>query len=284
MKKTKLNELSLIPCVPNTKIPATKNGFWDGKFNFNVDEYSKKGFNIGLAWILSSIIVIDCDVDEERGLNGLKSLEELENKLGKLPKTLTQSTPRGGRHYFFTNVGTINPIGKIGNDIDIKYRGHVLIEPSKIDGKPYKFIDGVNENGDFTIAHLPEPWLEFLNKPMQNTSGCVPTLTLRMPGTCNQRKPIEGDFWKMYQGCLFIKHCVDNATTLEEPLWHLFACVLNHFSNGEELFINYSQNYPDYNLLATKKKFQNASKYNVNCNTISGYFADCTKCPHNKER
>lgn len=62
----------------------------------------------------------------------------------------------------------------------------------------------------------------------------------------------------MYEKCAFIKHCVDNAETLAEPLWHLFSCVLNSFSNGEELFDYYSRPHPDYNTQATKEKFKNA--------------------------
>ncbi len=181
MKTITLNDCALFKCQKNGKAPATQNGFWDGKINFNVNEYSSKGFNIGLACNLSNIIVIDCDVDKARGLNGLKSLEELESRLGKLPKTLTQSTPRGGRHYFFTDERLTNPVGKIGNDIDVKYKGYVLIEPSKIDDKAYKFIDGVDENGNFIIENLPEEWVKFLNKAVPASEIPTIKLTIKKP-------------------------------------------------------------------------------------------------------
>ncbi len=163
-KTVKLNDCALFKCQKNSKAPATQHGYLNAETNFNINEHSKKGYNIGLACSLSNIIVIDCDVDETREFNGLKLLEELENKLGKLPKTLTQSTPRGGKHYFFTDNGIVNPVGKIGNSIDIKHKGYVLIEPSKINDKAYKFIDGVDKNGNLIIEHLPKEWIEFLNK------------------------------------------------------------------------------------------------------------------------
>lgn len=280
-KIKKMNEFALFQCKQNSKSPATPNGFKNAKINFDVENCTAKGFNVGLACEISNIIVIDCDVDETRGLNGLKLLEELENKLGKLPKTLTQSTPSGGRHYFFSDEKIINPVGKIGNSIDVKFRGYVLIEPSKIDNKSYRFVDGIDENGDFIIADLPEKWVEFLNKPAHDIPKSL--LSEAKERNQHQRKIIDGDIQKMYERCAFIKHCVDNAETLSEPLWHLFACTMNSFSNGEELFDYYSQPHPDYNKTAVKAKFQNAAKYNVNCNTINGYFADCAKCQYRKE-
>lgn len=281
MFQKKLSELSLFPCKPNSKIPATQHGFWDAEINFDIVEHSSRGFNISLACCKSNIIVLDCDIDETRGLNGLKTLEEQENKLGKLSKTLTQSTPRGGKHYFFTDKGITNPIGKIGKDVDVKYNGYVLIEPSKIDDKFYKFTEGLDDNGNLIIADLPQKWIDFINKP----DFGVPRLILSKANRVNQsqRRIIDGDFQKMYDKCAFIKHCVDNAEILSEPLWHLFSCVLNSFSNGEELFDYYSRPHPDYNPQATKEKFKNASKYSVNCNTISANFAGCTKCKYNKK-
>lgn len=276
-----LSELLLFQCKPNSKIPATSNGFKNAKINFDIKSCVANGFNVGLACEMSNIIVLDCDVDEARGLNGLKTLENLEKELGKLPNTLIQTTPRGGKHYFFSNKGITNPIGKICKDIDVKYNGYILIEPSKINSKAYKFIDGIDKNGEFIIADLPEKWVEFLNKPAHYIHKSL--LSEAKESNQHQREIIDGDFQKMYERCAFIKHCVDNAETLSEPLWHLFACTMNSFSNGEELFDYYSQPHPDYNKTAVKTKFQNAAKYNVNCNTISGHFEDCAKCQYRKE-
>lgn len=278
MTKTNFKYLWLFPCQKNSKIPATKCGFWDADLNFDIDKYSKKGYNIGLACQRSKIIALDCDVDEKRGLNGLKSLEELEIKLGKLPKTLTQSTPRGGRHYFFTDNGIVNPVGKIGSDIDVKYKGYVLIEPSKIDDKSYKFTDGVDKNGNFIIKNLPEEWVKFLNK----TIGHKIILTTLGNFERYQRKISDYNFQKMYGGCNFIKYCVDYAEILSEPEWHLFACLLNSLKNGGELFDLYSRPHKDYDPILVKKKFQNAKKYNVNCNTISSVSNCCKNCNHRK--
>ena len=108
-------------CVGNSKIPATKNGFKDARFGQDVQQIVACGYNVGLACAMSNLIVIDCDVDEAKGYNGLKVLAEKEKELGQLPKTLTQKTPRGGRHFIFSARKIHNPIGKIGKSIDIKF-------------------------------------------------------------------------------------------------------------------------------------------------------------------
>lgn len=119
-------------CKGNSKIPATPNGFKDAKFGQDVTAMLNAGYNIAMYNKAAESITIDCDFDETKGYNGIKALEQLETTLGKLPRTLTQKTPRGGRHYIFSDKGITNPVGKIGKDIDIKYNGYIMIAPSVI--------------------------------------------------------------------------------------------------------------------------------------------------------
>ena len=272
----KFNQFALFKCKHNSKEPATKHGYHDSEFNADYVKWVEQGYNIGIDCKKSEVIVFDLDVDEERGLNGIEAIHELEKELGDLPQTLTQTTPRGGKHLFFSSVGVINPIGKIGKDIDIKYNGYVLSEPSNINGKAYKILYGV-EGNKVLISKLPQKWLNYINRPKKQQYTF---------NSCTQKtknKVISGDFDKIYENCLFIKNCVDNAKNLSEPEWHIFACVLNNLENGEELFVKYSQTYPKYNPAETKRKFRNAQKYNVTCNTISNFFEKCNICKYNKE-
>ena len=270
-------DFALFPCKNNEKIPATSHGYYDAKFNFDIKKHYAQGYNIALACAKSNLIVLDCDVDESKGYNGLETLQQLEVQLGKLPKTLTQSTPRGGRHYIFSANCVCDPIGKIGKDIDVKYNGYILIEPSSINGKSYKLIDGISENGNMAISELPQSWINYINKPN--------SIKKSNPAKQNYEKAvIDVDFQKMYDNCAFIRHCVDYASKLDEPSWHLFACILSSLSNGEKLFDYYSRPYPDYNPFLTKKKFQNAKKYYATCNNISSIFSDCEKCKYRKEK
>jgi hypothetical protein len=269
---TRLNEeFATFPCKANSKQPATRNGYKDARKGVNISDWTQRGLNVGIACDLSGIFVLDCDYDPDRGLNGVETLRNIEVELGALPQTLTQCTPRGGRHYIFSNEGIINPRGKIGCDIDCKYHGYILAYPSQIDGRQYTFVDETAE-----IAALPKTWLDYINK-ISLLRGFAPNTTGKSP----EREIFDGDFQKMFTQCQFIRHCVEAADILNEPEWHLFACVLNSLSNGEELFDYYSQPHSDYDRVSTQKKFQNAKKYNVTCDTICSVFEGCKQCNHN---
>ena len=273
-----IKECYLILLLLNSKIPCTQHGQHDAIQGLDVSK-AQEHHNIGLVANKSQLIVLDCDVDTQRNLNGIETLKKLESELGELPKTLTQLTPRGGKHFIFNDKGIINPIGKIGKDVDVKYRGYIVISPSKINGKEYKFIDGVNENEDWEISDLPEKWINYLNK--ESKSEIKKT---EYNGKQYSRKLIDGDFQKIYNACSFIRYCVEQAAELDELSWFYFASVLNSLSNGKELFDLYSRPYPKYDKQETLKKFNNAEKYNVNCNTISKCFSGCSSCKYrNKE-
>ena len=266
----------------NTKIPATKNGFKDAKFGHDVQKLIMQGNNIGLACAMSNLIVIDCDVDEAKGYNGLQVLAEKENELGQLPKTLTQKTPRGGKHFIFSAKGITNPIGKIGKDIDIKSNGYVLISPSSINGKYYEIINGIDENGNFILAELPMAWLNYLNKsnPQEQAQTQKSELTLSVSRVY---KDINID--KLFDNCKFLQYCRDNADTLSDPEWFSMVSILAQIEDSDELIHKLSEPYPKYNYAETQKKIDNARKFghSQSCKYISDNYSDiCKECTKNQ--
>ncbi|MDD3571184.1 MAG: bifunctional DNA primase/polymerase [Lachnospiraceae bacterium] len=227
---------------------------------------------------MSGLIVLDCDVDETRGLNGIETLEKLKLELGPLPATLTQKTPRTGRHSIFSSRGICSPRGKIGNDIDVKYRGYVMISPSSIDGKRYEIVDGVDENGNFIIAELPKPWIEYLEKSPSYQSN----------STSKEAKPskiyTEIDTDRMFNNCKFLSHCSieENASCLPEPMWHSMIQVLSCIEDSDSLIHTLSEPYHSYSYKETQKKIDNARKFGQphSCDYISANFPEiCKNCP-----
>lgn len=277
MNKENLNEvfdsLNIFPCKHNSKEPATPNGYKDAKTNFDVIEVISEGKNVGLALSKTNLICLDCDVDNERGLHGDETLKKLENKLGKLPKTLTQSTPRGGKHYIFDDKGITNPIGKIGKDIDVKYNGYILLAPSKINGKSYKIIHGL-ENDNLFVASLPENWLNYINKPqhIKNNYNKI---------KYTQKKFDNVDIDKVFQECRFLTYCKENADILSEPMWHSMITVLVQLPDAGDLIHDLSSPYPKYNFYETEQKIKCAKKFghSQTCEYISSTYPDvCTGC------
>ncbi len=268
-----LKQFALFACMNNSKQPATYNGYKAAAKGQDVRDFLKQKLNIGLACSLSNLIVLDADVDLERNLNGILTIQELEKELGSLPLTLTQETPRGGRHFIFSNEGIVNPIGKIGKDVDVKNKGHIMCSPSSINGRFYRFIEGIKDNGDFIIAKLPIKWIAYLNK---NNLSKISSVKTRKP---KKFKNVNVD--ALFKNCNFLKHCRDNAETLSEPEWHAMICALTPMESCEDLIHELSAPYPEYSFEETQKKIDNAQRfgYPISCDYISSLCTDiCINC------
>jgi putative DNA primase/helicase len=117
-------------------------------------------FNIGIWPAKKSATVLDIDV--KNGKRGFDTLAKLEAEHGPLPATWTIQTPSGGEHRWFKGIlgsGT----DKLGEGLDIKCNGYVLLPPSAVDGKPYReALDSVVHG----YAAAPA-WLATIAKPVE---------------------------------------------------------------------------------------------------------------------
>src|SRR5690606_24902011 len=148
----------VFPCRPGDKRPMK--GFrWRNEAT--IDEETIKRWwkrwpdaNIGLATGGGGVVVLDVDGEE-----GERSLQELEEAYGPLPRTLEARTGGGGRHIFFKapNWYIPNSANKIGGKLDIRGDGGYIVAPPSIhrSGKRYEWIT-TNEP-----AELPD-WLAAL--------------------------------------------------------------------------------------------------------------------------
>jgi len=119
--------------------------------------------NIGIpTGTPSGWVVIDTDLDAEKGLDGEEALRELEKTHGPLPKTVMQMTPRGGYHRVFRDPGGIKcSTSKIGKGIDMRAAGgYVAVPPgTRRDGKYVWEVD--HHPDDIEPAELPA-WIRLL--------------------------------------------------------------------------------------------------------------------------
>lgn len=149
---------AVFPLLPRSKAPACPNGFHDAvKDRSSIEALwgTRTNLNLGIAtgdrsgfWVL--------DIDPDKG--GDKSLEELENKYGSLPRTLTSRTGGGGFHFCYkmpkgTPIGC--SIGKIAPGIDTRGNGGYIAAPPSIhpSGTAYEF-----DNAGISIEDAPN-WL-----------------------------------------------------------------------------------------------------------------------------
>ena len=286
-RKNFLSDFLVFACRNNSKLPATSHGYYDAKKQ-NINLLLYKGYNIGLPMKLNRLICID--VDDKNGKTGIQDFKRLEEQLGKLPLTLKQKSCNGnGFHLIFSDEGIINPRGNLGehNSIDIRWNGYILCEPSVINGNRYRFIDGIDELGNTTIAKLPEQWLEYINSKTVNhktfkgnfSSSKLTVIKTESIKNCNL------DY--VFTRCKFLQHCRDEAYQLSESKWFTMISLLAPVEGSEQLIHKLSAPYPKYSFKETEYKIKRAKLFGrpQSCRYISGQYPDiCKGCCSDKNR
>jgi hypothetical protein len=141
-------EIPVFPCNPLDKKPLASHGFKDATTNeTQIRAWWTKWPNamIGIpTGSRSGMWVLDTDVDPAKNVDGEAALAKLITQYGSLPRTLTSTTPRGGRHRLFiwpNNIEIRNSTGKLGPGIDVRGEGgYAVLPPSSMaNGAAYRW-------------------------------------------------------------------------------------------------------------------------------------------------
>jgi predicted P-loop ATPase len=128
---------AVFPVSQQTKKPLTPHGCKDAKKNTGAIRAWWKRYpdaSIGVATgSASNLLVIDEDVDEDKGLNGVHEMQLWERDNGELPETVRAITGRGGAHLYFHYSGKDlgNRAGVI-DGVDVRGEGGYIIAPPSI--------------------------------------------------------------------------------------------------------------------------------------------------------
>lgn len=157
----------IFPVKPNDKSPLTQHGFKDATTDVNILEawwlrWPKA--NVGLY--TGGLLVVDIDGPTHPWLKDNKQMELLATC------TVMSITPRGGRHYFYQQ-----PAGKrwsskiIFKNVDTRTdSGYVLVYPSVIDGKRYRWGEGFKlHEGRDALSVTPDWLVELMDSPSKGT-------------------------------------------------------------------------------------------------------------------
>lgn len=160
------------PVLPlkRDKSPYTPNGRDDAK----TDPYAIRHWwdiwpdaGVGIATgSESGFIVIDLDVDEEKGKDGPEELRAWERETGlKLPDTVEAVSGRGGRHlyykYDFAKYGDQGNREKILPGIDVRGRGGYIVAPPTIHPNGREYFWDIDPDSE-PMAEADEAVLTFL--------------------------------------------------------------------------------------------------------------------------
>lgn len=124
----------VFPLVERDKIPAVKEGFKAADVDPEWVEAvwtQRPDCNIGIA-TGNSLMVIDLDVDDGQGEDGIATLRAWENEHGELPETCSVVTGRGGLHLYYV---VDEPVGcSVNKDagVDIRGDGGYVVAPPSI--------------------------------------------------------------------------------------------------------------------------------------------------------
>lgn len=156
--------LRVLPC--KGKIPITPHGCKDASADLaQIASWWGNGqnHNIGIA-TGNGIVVLDVDVDHDRGKYGDETLADLERQYGKLPDTWTCLSGGGGVHYYFACDDPALTVG-VGFAPGLDYRGTggYAIAPPSIHpdtGRAYEW-EASSTPTNTALAPLPD-WLHNL--------------------------------------------------------------------------------------------------------------------------
>lgn len=165
------NDLAVFPVKRRGKFPITKNGFYDAKINQNEALGLFNGYkspNIGVVTGSASggLVIIDCDVDDEKGEDGLETLRKFELENGELPQTVSAITGRGGLHLYYRSKNEYRCSQNEELGIDIRAEGGYAVAPPSIheNGNRYEFENHPDEYNIEEVDELVDKFIKFVQK------------------------------------------------------------------------------------------------------------------------
>lgn len=179
--------MAVFPLKPRSKYPATENGFHDAsKDPFIINNWWKKNpdFNIGIATgrMSGGLIVIDLDIDKEKGKFGDETLREWEAEHGQLPDTCRTITGRGGYHLLYRADREVSCSACRAEDlraVDIRGDGGYFVAPPSIhdNGRAYEWEQAPDEFEIEQANDLVYEFIEFMRPPKkEQESFSVPEM------------------------------------------------------------------------------------------------------------
>lgn len=129
--------LAVFPLGYKSKKPLMKGGFKNATTDPETikEWWTEKPFaNIGCACGKASggLVVIDLDVDEEKGIDGYTSLRQWEHENGELPDTADVLTGRGGYHLYYKSVVPMGSRIALLDGVDVRAEGGYTVLPPSI--------------------------------------------------------------------------------------------------------------------------------------------------------
>ncbi len=171
--------MAVFPIKPRSKQPLTDHGLKDAsKDPAQIESWWSRWptANIGIATgaVSGGLVVIDPDVDKDKGIDGRVTLREWEAEHEKLPNsTWLAITGRGGYHYFYHDTSTVRNRTGIYEGIDIRGDGGYVVAPPSIhpNGNTYEWEQ---DPMLYPLAEASGAVFDFLVGPVMKDPETIP--------------------------------------------------------------------------------------------------------------
>lgn len=146
--------LAVFPLAEGTKIPCIQGGFTKA----TTDPEQIRAFwsvrpncNIGIATggMSNGLVVVDVDLDNDKGEDGYVTLRAWESEHGELPEGACATTPRGGMHLYFVSDEPISCSTNQEKGVDVRADGGFVVAPPSVrdDGRAYEWDLHIEDYG-----------------------------------------------------------------------------------------------------------------------------------------
>ena len=180
---------AVLPLRRRDKVPAIRGGCKsasDDEVQIRAWWSANPEDNVGIATGGSSLglVVIDLDVDDAKGEDGMATLRAWEREHGELPETVSAVTGRGGCHLYFrcnSPIGcSVNP--EMG--VDVRGEGGFVVAPPSThpNGRAYCWE---NDPSEFAVADADENVYAFL-RHVQGSREAGARERFRLPDSIGQ--------------------------------------------------------------------------------------------------
>ena len=151
----------VFPCAPDGKRPITERGYKDATTDPDrIREWWSETPDANIGWNLERSGCVTVDADTYKDGCAWSSFAANHN----VPPTLTQRSARGGTHFIFRAEPDARYRTDIGEAVDTKHKGYILLHPSRFEGQTYQWVN------EAPIAPAPE-WLKRPERTLAETVG-----------------------------------------------------------------------------------------------------------------
>ncbi len=166
---------AVFPLVERQKTPACENGFKDATHDaeqVSMAWAARPNMNVGIATGDASggLVVLDFDVDPDKGEDGIATLRAWEATHGELPETVQAITGRGGLHMFYRTSQGVGCSINAELGVDIRGNGGYVVAPPSVhpNGTPYLWE---NDPEDYEVAEADENVMAFIRHIQPERTG-----------------------------------------------------------------------------------------------------------------